>query len=54
MDYGRRLAARRTWRESDPRTQIRIRQAAVAPFWEILPEVCALGGPPERWLKSAH
>ena len=57
MDYGRRLVARRIlegqWSAAGPRLALQVQRAAVARFWGILSEFCALGGAPEQWQHSA-
>jgi len=51
MDYGRRLAARRILEgqrslQPGPQLALQVQRAAVARFWGILSEFCALGGAP--------
>jgi len=58
MDYGRRLAARRILEgqrsvQPGPQLALQVQRAAVARFWGILSEFCALGGTPEQWQHSA-
>ncbi len=58
MDYGRRLAARRILDEQraawpGPQLALRVQRAAVARFWSVLSEFCAVGGALEGWRGSA-
>ncbi len=36
-----------------PQLALQVQRAAVARFWGILSEFCALGGTPEQWQHSA-
>ncbi len=58
VDSGRRLAARRILEgqrfvQPGSRLALQVQRAAVARFWGILSEFCALGGAPEQWQHSA-